>query len=221
MQKRTASIALAAALALGTVVLAPTSASASSEESRFTSLTNRERTSRGGRSLITKSDLVAIARRHSQRMADRGYIYHNDNLSNEVRGDWQTLGENVGRGGSVESIHNAFMDSAPHRRNILESRFNHVGIGTVIKNGRIYVTEVFAKRGSTPTRRVVQRPRTTRRVATAPRRAAPRPAAPRPRPKPKPAPPPPPSPQTVEILVRLIGLDARRVNPATGAALGL
>ena len=216
MQKRTASIVLAAALAIGAVVLSPTQSFASSEESRFTSLTNRERTSRGGRSLVTKSDLVSIARRHSRRMAERGYIYHNDNLPNEVGGDWQMLGENVGRGGSVDAIHNAFMNSAPHRRNILESRFNQVGIGTYIaSDGRIYVTEIFAKRGSTPRPRVVQRPRVTRRVATPPRRSAPPP-----RPKPKPAPPP-PNPQTVEILVRLIGLDARQVNPATGAAMGV
>jgi hypothetical protein len=214
MHKRTASIIVAGALALGAIALTPVNASASSEESRFTSLLNHERTSRGGHALVTKSDLVAVARRHSQRMADRGYIYHNDNLPNEVDGDWQMLGENVGRGGSVDSIHQAFMDSSPHRHNILDSRFNQIGVGTVIANdGRIYVTEVFAKRGSTTTHTVVRRTATTPRTSAAPRRRAAHP-----KPKPKPAS---PNPQTVEILVRLIGLDARRVNPATGAAMGI
>jgi hypothetical protein len=215
MKERSIAFALTATLAIGATLATSATAFASSEESRFTSLTNQERTSRGGRAMATKSDLVAIARRHSQRMADRGYIYHNDNLPNEVSGDWRMLGENVGRGGSVDAIHQALMNSAPHRRNILEPRFNQVGIGTVIaEDGRIYVTEVFAQRGTTSAPRVVRRATAPSRVATAARRTTP------PRPKPKPAPPP-PDPQTVAILVRLIGLDARQVNPATGAALGI
>jgi cysteine-rich secretory family protein len=215
MQRRTASVALAVFIALGGLLVAPTSAQASSEESRFTSLTNHERSSRGLRTLRVTSDLVAIARRHSQQMASRGDIYHNDNLENEVGGNWTELGENVGKGPSVDSIHNAFMDSAPHRANILRSSFNQVGIGTAIKNGYIYVTEVFAKRGSTP-RTVVHRapPRPRPQVA---HRAPP---PPKPKPKPRPAQPI-EAPRTVSVLVRLIGLDADRVSPITGEALGI
>jgi len=210
MERRSVSALLAAALVLGGVVLTPARAFASSAESRFTSLLNHERTSRGGRSLVTKSDLVSVARRHSQEMASRGSIYHNQDLPNEVRG-WRVLGENVGRGGSVDSIHNAFMDSAPHRANILDRRFNHVGVGTAVNGDYIYVTEVFAARGSTtsaavrhrPAPRVVRRPLRPR--ATPVRRRASVAS----------------DPQTVEILVRLIGLDARQVDPATGAAKGI
>ena len=213
MQRRKASIVLAAAMVLGAIAFTATDALASSEESRFTSLTNHERTSRGIHALVTKSDLVAVARRHSQQMVERGYIYHNENLPNEVGGNWRMLGENVGRGGSVDAIHQALMDSAPHRHNILESRFNQVGIGTAIaKDGRVYVTEVFAQRGSSPKQSVVHHTSVPRPAATAPRRSTPRP-------KPKPVAP--PDPQTVDILVRMIGLDARQVNPATGAAMGI
>jgi hypothetical protein len=218
MTRRSASTLLAAALVLGGIIFTPGHAFASSQESRFTSLLNHERSSRGGHTLATKSDLVSIARRHSEDMADRGYIYHNSNLPNEVSGNWRILGENVGRGGSVDSIHNAFMNSAPHKHNILDSRFNQIGVGTVVRNGYIYVTEVFAGRGSTPAPRpIVHR--------TAPRRVthhAARPAA-RPKPKARPAvvPPATADPRSVLILVRLIGLDARVVNPATGAAMGI
>jgi cysteine-rich secretory family protein len=215
MKRRSASTLLAVALVLGGIIFTPARAFASSDESRFTSLLNHERTSRGGHALVTKSDLVAIARRHSQDMANRGSIYHNQDLPNEVGGNWRILGENVGRGGSVDSIHKAFMNSAPHRHNILDSRFNQIGVGTVVKNGYIYVTEVFAGRGSTTTvRRAVHR--SAPRVAHAVRPAAPK--------RPKPARVIAPvvlDPQSVRILVRLIGLDARQVNPVTGAALGL
>jgi hypothetical protein len=213
MTRRTASTLLAAALVLGGIILTPARAFASSDESRFTSLTNHERSSRGGRTLATKSDLVAIARRHSQDMANRGYIYHNSNLPNEVSGDWRILGENVGRGGSVDSIHNAFMNSPAHKQNILDSRFNQIGIGTVVKNGYIYVTEVFAGRGSTPAPSVRRAPARVARVAVRPKEA--------PKPRPRPAVVPIADPRSVKILVRLIGLDARTVNPATGAAMGV
>jgi hypothetical protein len=215
MTRRSASTLLAAALVLGGIILTPARAFASTQESRFTSLLNHERSSRGIHTLATKSDLVAVARRHSQDMANRGYIYHNENLPNEVGGDWRILGENVGRGGSVDSIHNAFMNSAPHKRNILDSRFNQIGIGTVVKDGYLYVTEVFAGRGSTSAPKTVVRraPRVTHIAAV-------RPKAP-PKPRPRPAVVPIADPRSVKILVRLIGLDARAVNPVTGAAMGV
>jgi hypothetical protein len=217
MSRRSASTLLAAVLVLGGVILTPGRALASTQESRFTSLLNHERTSRGGHALVTKSDLVAVARRHSRDMAERGYIYHNSNLPNEVDGDWRILGENVGRGGSADSIHNAFMNSPTHKQNILDSRFNQVGVGTYIaSNGYLYVTEVFAGRGSTSTKRVVRRS-TPRRVTPA-RTATVKAAS---RPKPRPLLLATIDPQSVRILVRLIGLDARAVNPATGAAMGV
>jgi hypothetical protein len=215
MTRRSASTLLAAALVLGGIILTPARAFASTQESRFTSLLNHERSSRGIHTLATKSDLVAVARRHSQDMANRGYIYHNENLPNEVGGDWRILGENVGRGGSVDSIHNAFMNSAPHKRNILDSRFNQIGIGTVVKDGYLYVTEVFAGRGSTPAPKTV-----VRRAPSVTHHAAVRPKAP-PKPRPRPAVAPIADPRSVKILVRLIGLDARTVNPVTGAAMGI
>ena len=181
---------------------------------RFTSLTNHERSSRGLRTLSVRSDLVAIARRHSQEMANHGGIYHNDNLANEVSGDWTELGENVGRGPTVDDIHRAFMNSAPHRANILRASYNQIGIGTAIKGGYIYVTEVFAKRGSSPVVVHHSRPRARRIVVR-------RPARPRPKPRPVAPVAVAATPRTVEVLVRLLGLDATRVDPVTGAALGI
>lgn len=218
MGKRFASGALIAALTAGILAVSAGSASAlSSSESQFVSKINAERTSRGKKALTVKSDLVSVARRHSARMAAKGSIWHNPNLGDEVDG-WTLLGENVGKGPSVDSLHRAFMDSPGHRANILESDFNQAGVGVVVEDGTIYVTEVFAKRKTTTvtkTTTTVQKTSTTTsktsttskpRTTSAPRvaaQAAPaRPVAP-PKPKPVEA-----APRTVDLLVRMVGMDA-------------
>jgi uncharacterized protein YkwD len=54
------------------------------------------------------------------------------------------LAENVGVGDSLEKIHSALMASASHRRNILSSSHQRVGIGVVSRGGRLWVTQLFA-----------------------------------------------------------------------------
>lgn len=224
MGRRSVSVFILSTLVAGFIaVMAPAASAITSVESCFYNSINSERSSRGRARLALKSDLVTIARRHSQRMASDGRIYHNGNLGNEISGNWYAAGENVGMGPTCNSIHDAFMASTGHRNNILDSDYNQIGVGVAYdSDGTIYITEVFAGRRSTTT--VAPRPaprRTTSTVArraTAPRPAA-RPAAPKPKPKPKPvfkA-----TPMTVEVLVKLVGMDARQVDPATGAAMGV
>ena len=125
--------------------LAPATAQAavdSSAEAQFVSLINQERAARGLAKLTVKSDLVQVARNHSADMAAKNDLYHNPNLGSDVTG-WQKVGENVGRGPSVSSIHDAFMNSSGHRANILDSDWTEVGVGVHVVDGRVWVTEVF------------------------------------------------------------------------------
>jgi len=127
------------------------------------SLTNGARASHGVRALAVASDLTAIARRHSANMAARREIYHDSNLPNEVSG-WRKLAENVGRGTTATGVHNAFMSSSAHRTHILDPAYNQIGIGAVRgSDGNLYVTEVFAARGSVHTTRVTHRHHTLTR----------------------------------------------------------
>ena len=143
MLRRLSSFVAATAVALAALAVAAPAAHASTEESQFTSLANNERAKRGLRGYVVSSDLVAVARRHAQRMAASGTIYHNPKLGSEVSG-WQAVGENVGMGGSVSSIHQAFMNSASHRANIVDSDFTQVGMGTAKDSkGVLYITQVF------------------------------------------------------------------------------
>ena len=56
---------------------------------------------------------------------------------------WRVLGENVGFGGDVRSLHKAFMESPAHRDNILFDRYRHVGVGVKRSGGLMWVTVVF------------------------------------------------------------------------------
>ncbi|MGH9197610.1 MAG: CAP domain-containing protein, partial [Acidimicrobiia bacterium] len=164
------------------------------EESCFTSKINGARSAAGKPALVTNNDLVAVARRHSQRMANSGSIYHNSNLAGEAPSGWRSLGENVGVGPSCDAIHNAFMNSASHKANILDSDFNQVGVGVVITgDGTIYVTEVFMEKPiSSPTTTTTTEPKPQTTSTPKPKPAAT--SSPKPQPVAPPAPPPPPPP---------------------------
>jgi Cysteine-rich secretory protein family len=165
-----AQLGLLAAALVGVLLAAaispfPAVAASSSDEGTLVSLTNAERANRGIHRLSTASDLAAIAERHSRDMASHRRIYHDDNLPYEVSG-WRTLGENVGRGPSARSVHDAFMSSSVHRAHILNTTYTQIGVGAVRGGDNyLYVTEVFAGRGAVhaSARRTVHRRRTTRR----------------------------------------------------------
>jgi uncharacterized protein YkwD len=55
---------------------------------------------------------------------------------------WRAIGENVGTGGDVAKLHEAFVASAGHFANII-GNYNRVGIGVVVRNERIWVTFNF------------------------------------------------------------------------------
>lgn len=132
------------------LVLALASASSAADPEReFFSKINEERAMAGLSALSVDSSLLDVARRHSARMAEAGRIFHNDNLPNEVDG-WVLLGENVGRGSTTQSIHDAFMASPDHRAQILEGRYEGGAVGVVESQGLIWVTELFIKRSVSP-----------------------------------------------------------------------
>src|SRR5262245_21821865 len=70
-------------------------------------LTNHVRVSHDRRKLSFAEHLARYAKSHSQSMANRGYIFHS--TGGQLRGaldgySWELGGENVGVGGSLESL---------------------------------------------------------------------------------------------------------------------
>lgn len=109
-------------------------------------LLNRERAARDLRPLRLDARLGRAALRHSLDMAVHRYFAHDSRSgagfsARIARTGWMkgrkrwTVGENLARGsgaaGTPRAIVRAWMNSAPHRRNILQPRFRRIGIGIV------------------------------------------------------------------------------------------
>jgi len=109
-------------------------------------LTNDDRANHDRAALAFADRLARYAKSHSQAMADKGYIYHStaEQLQNALAGyDWQLGGENVGVGGSLESLEDAFMASTDHRKNILRRVYDHAAVGIVRQDDAIWITVIF------------------------------------------------------------------------------
>jgi hypothetical protein len=122
----------------------------SGTEGEFLAKINATRASAGLGQLQVDGGLRSHARVHTQDMMDANEIFHSGSGELGAAGGtgWDQIGENVGRGQSPTSLHNAFMESPGHKKNILGD-YNYVGIGTGSKDGYLYVTVVFMKKGST------------------------------------------------------------------------
>ena len=138
----TASLLVLVALVTGAITAHP--AGATTVEDSFTSRLNAERTSRDIPALTVRAALVDVARGQAQRMANANVLYHNPNLTTDVK-NWRWVGEKVGYGGSAADVHYAFMHSPPHKANILDHDYTEVGTGAVVQNGRVWVAQVFRR----------------------------------------------------------------------------
>lgn len=152
MLGRTRWLSLTLVVALATAGFGLAAGADSASEGEFLSLINASRASAGLAPLTIDSGLRSHARYHTGRMID-GYcapenICHSSSseLGAAAGSGWEAVAENVGRGGTPQSLHNAFMDSSGHRANIL-GNYNYVGIGTDSADGYLYVTVVFMRKG--------------------------------------------------------------------------
>lgn len=102
----------------------------------------RDRSDR--RLLRVDRKLSRYAIRHSRLMADAGYLFHTSDLASKLDGrNWSIGGENVGYASSLRAVMGAFMDSAPHRRNVLRRGYDHAAVGVVKAGGSFWVTTIF------------------------------------------------------------------------------
>lgn len=120
-------------------------------EWQLVQLINQARTGHGLAPLHQDLRLQAAARRHTTLMALQNVLSHQ--LPGEsVLGKRLELngahsyvaGETAAFNRTADAAHQSFMHSPAHRRIILDSHYDAVGIGVVERDGMVWVTEDFA-----------------------------------------------------------------------------
>jgi uncharacterized protein YkwD len=122
-------------------------------------LINAERQRQGLASYALQSQLQAAARVHSTDMACNSFVSHTGSDGSSVRDrvarqgySWSWIGENIyATGNTANAPQQAFdwwMNSAPHRANLLSPNYTQIGLGYMYLGSSSYggyFTAVFAR----------------------------------------------------------------------------
>ena len=137
-------LGLTLALSIVLAAVAPTAQATWHPRAEMLSWMNKARDRQGAVELDSVRRLRDLANLHSRQMAYEGRIFHTEQLSARLRiVTWSVAGENVGVGPRLWALYEAFMKSDVHRANILERRFERVGIGLYKADGFIWITMIF------------------------------------------------------------------------------
>ena len=152
--RRTAAVALAVVVL---AMVAPRAAVAGlTAEEQLLELLNGARADVGAPPLELAPDISVIARAWAEVLAETKHLHHNPHLATQLCCHTR-FAENVAWGRvpsgwlerSVEGVHNALMESIPHRVNIHNPVFDQVGIGTVLADGVLWVVQDFRRHDGT------------------------------------------------------------------------
>jgi uncharacterized protein YkwD len=141
MKKLLGTIAIGIAAVM--LVAGPAAADTGADEMLFAQKLNELRVSQGLQPLAIKGELFDMARGWSRSMAAAGAISHNPSLAAQAPTNWLKLGENVGMGPDVQSLHDAFVASPSHYANMVNPAFDSVGVGVVESGGVLFVSVEF------------------------------------------------------------------------------
>ncbi len=143
----------------------------SAAEVQFLDLLNQVRVSKGLAALTRDPSIDVLARDWSTHMAnvfdangnvvidsnaptncDKSALCHRPGLAasiGAIEAAWRSAGENIGTGGDVPGLHNAFVASPGHYANII-GNYNRVGVGVITRGTRIWITFDFLLGPDTP-----------------------------------------------------------------------
>jgi uncharacterized protein YkwD len=150
MSKRdvTARLLLPTLLAATALMATPAPAATPAEvryANKITKVVNEIRDENGRVELKKQRCLQRLANRHAQRMADQQRLFHQDLGKIQRACDVGSVGENVAMGSSVEQMVELWMNSAPHRSNILNRRYRLTGVGARQAGGYWWAAQVFGR----------------------------------------------------------------------------
>jgi uncharacterized protein YkwD len=112
---------------------------------------NRERVAQRLRPLRWDNSLATGARQHAQRMAQQNTLSHQlsgeeDFKARALRAGarFSSLAENIAEGPDAPGIHAQWMNSPPHRENLLDPKLDSIGIGVAERSGEMFAVEDFS-----------------------------------------------------------------------------
>jgi uncharacterized protein YkwD len=125
--------------------------SPSSAEQKIFDLLNQERVSANLPALKWNGQAAVAARAHSRLLARHGEMSHQFEKEDPIPQRIAATGlrftdsaENIAVADAPEEVHMALMLSPGHKANIMNPRYNSVGIGVFEAKGRLWVTQDFA-----------------------------------------------------------------------------
>lgn len=130
-----------------------TTPSISAQEENAFNLLNQDRIANGLPALRLDARLCDIARMKSQDMYEKGYFSHTSptygspsEMLRHFGYSFVSVAENIAHHATVTKAHAAFLSSDGHRRNMMGSQWNKVGIGVwTDAQGYVYVTQLFVR----------------------------------------------------------------------------
>jgi len=112
---------------------------------------NRERAAHGFAPLKWSVALAGAAREHAARLAQQNKLSHQlpgepglADRASRFGAQFSIIAENVAEGPNAEKIHQQWMNSAPHRANLLDPQLNSVGIDVENRDGILFAVEDFS-----------------------------------------------------------------------------
>ena len=127
------------------------------------SLTNQDRQQLGLPPLQWNRALAAAARAHAARMAQEGQLSHQYageppllERAAAAGAHFQAIAENVAMAPNPGAVESAWMQSTPHRTNILNTKMNAIGVGVAERGGYLYAVEDFADASQALTTRQIE-----------------------------------------------------------------
>lgn len=131
-----------------------TSSELTKDEQTILNLVNNARREAGLNELKVDNQMMNVARLKSRDMEDNDYFAHTSptygtpfQMLTNFGVSYKTAGENIAGHSTAENAFNAWMNSAGHKANILNSNYNYTGIGIVSSNryGKMF-TQMFVGR---------------------------------------------------------------------------
>jgi uncharacterized protein YkwD len=130
----------------------PLSSHPSPDEKFLLDATNRERAAAGLQPLKWDDTLAAAARQHAQLMSRENLLSHQlpgeaalDQRVAQAGAKFAMVAENVAVGPNPESIHDGWMHSTGHRKNILNPELTAIGIATTRGSGGLFAVQEFSR----------------------------------------------------------------------------